>query len=85
VRPCCLAGPIAIANAIKDMEAMTSLNLASNEIDSEGAKHIAEAIKVSVVAVVLVPVLCLSDQWFNCCWLPLSTGYGGGDEPEYQQ
>jgi hypothetical protein len=42
-------GIIAIANAIPDMRAMTSLNLASNRIGSEGAKHVAEAIKVSVL------------------------------------
>jgi hypothetical protein len=44
-----MAGIIDLANAIKDMRAMTSLNLASNMIGSEGAKHIAEAIKVSVL------------------------------------
>jgi hypothetical protein len=33
----------------KDMGAMTSLNLASNMIGSEGAKHVAEALKVSVL------------------------------------
>ena len=42
-------GVIALANAIKDMRARTSLNLASNLIGSEGAKHVAEAIKVSVL------------------------------------
>ena len=42
-------GIIAIANAIPDMGVMTSLNLASNMIGSEGAKHFAEAIKVSVL------------------------------------
>jgi hypothetical protein len=31
---------------------MTSLNLASNGIGSEGAKHVAEAIKVSISAAV---------------------------------
>ena len=34
-------GAIAIANAIKDMRAMTSLNLASNSLGVEGAKIIA--------------------------------------------
>jgi hypothetical protein len=34
-------GIIAIANAIPDMGAMTSLNLASNELGVEGAKVIA--------------------------------------------
>jgi hypothetical protein len=32
---------IAVANAIKDMRAMTDLNLASNELGVEGAKIIA--------------------------------------------
>ena len=40
-------GAIAIANAIKDMGAMTSLNLASNSLCAEGAQIIAEAIKVT--------------------------------------
>jgi hypothetical protein len=43
------SGPAAIADAIKDMGAMTSLNLASNMIGSKGAKHVAEAIKVRVL------------------------------------
>jgi hypothetical protein len=36
-----LSGIIALADAIKDMRAMTSLNLASNELGVEGAKIIA--------------------------------------------
>jgi hypothetical protein len=42
----------------KDKGAMTSLNLASNFINAEGAKHIAGALKVSkyVLAVILVPL-----------------------------
>jgi hypothetical protein len=43
------SGVIALADVISDMGAMTSLNLASNMINSEGAKHVAEAIKVSVL------------------------------------
>jgi hypothetical protein len=35
------AGIFAIANAIPDMRAMASLNLASNDLDVEGAKFIA--------------------------------------------
>jgi hypothetical protein len=34
-------GAIALANTFKDMEAMTSLNLASNGLGAEGAKIIA--------------------------------------------
>jgi hypothetical protein len=44
-----VSGIIAITDAIPDMGAMTSLNLASNLIGSEGAKHVAEALKVSVL------------------------------------
>jgi hypothetical protein len=40
---------IMLAAEIIDNGAMTSLNLASNMIGSEGAKHVAEAIKVSVL------------------------------------
>jgi hypothetical protein len=36
-----ISGAIVIADAIKDMEAMTSLNLASNDLGVEGAKFIA--------------------------------------------
>jgi hypothetical protein len=43
------AGIIALADAISGNGAMTSLNLASNRIGSEGAKHVAKAIKVSVL------------------------------------
>jgi hypothetical protein len=39
-------GIIALANAIPDMGAMTSLNLAENHIRADGAKHIAAAITV---------------------------------------
>jgi hypothetical protein len=51
------AGIIALANAIPNMGTMTSLNLASNMIGSEGAKHVAEAIKVSVM---------LRLFWYQC-------------------
>jgi hypothetical protein len=77
-----ISGISVLAEAIKENGAMTSLNLASNMIGSEGAKLVAEAVKVSAVAVVLVPFLCSSDQWLNCCCLPLSTGYEGHDEPQ---
>jgi hypothetical protein len=40
---------IMLAAEIIDNGAMTSLNLASNMIGSEGAKHVAEAIRVSVL------------------------------------
>jgi hypothetical protein len=52
---------------LQDMGAMTSLHLSNNELGPEGAKHLAEGIKVikRVVAVVLVPFSCLSDHWLN--------------------
>jgi hypothetical protein len=66
---------------------MTSLNLSSNTIGSEGAVHVAEAIKVRncVVAVVLVPKSGSSDHWFNCCCLLLSIEYGGTIISEFEQ
>ena len=39
-------GVIALADVIPDMRALTSLNLASNHLHADGAKIIAEAIKV---------------------------------------
>jgi hypothetical protein len=65
------------------MGAMTSLNLASNSINAEGAKHIAGALKVSkyILVVILLPS-CPSDHYFHCWCLLLSAGHGGDDEPE---
>ena len=40
-------GVIALANALPDIGAMTSLNLASNNLGADGAKIIAGAIKVN--------------------------------------
>jgi Ran GTPase-activating protein (RanGAP) involved in mRNA processing and transport len=70
-----ISGVVALADVIPDMRAMTSLDLSSNEIGSEGAVCVAEAIKVRhcVVAVVFEPNSCRSDHWFNCCCLLLST------------
>jgi hypothetical protein len=42
-----MTGIIALADAINDMGALTSLNLASNELEAEGANIVAEAIKVT--------------------------------------
>jgi hypothetical protein len=42
-------GVIALADAIKDMGALTSLNLSSNDLEAEGAKIVAETIKVIVM------------------------------------
>ena len=64
---------------------MTSLNLASNGLGpAEGAKIVAEAIKVTMCtpAIILVPFSCPSGFSINCCCLLLSAGYGGDDEPE---
>jgi hypothetical protein len=63
----------------KDKGAMTSLNLASNYLHADGAKIIAEAIKVikCAIAVVLAPFSYSSDQWLNCYCLLLSAEYGG--------
>jgi hypothetical protein len=69
-------GLITLADAIKGMKALTSLNLSSNDLKAEGAKIVAEAIKVAncAIAVVLVLIACPSDHWLNCCCLLLSTG-----------
>jgi hypothetical protein len=42
-----MSGVIALADAIKDMGAMTSLDLSRNRLKAEGAKIVAEAIKVT--------------------------------------
>jgi hypothetical protein len=80
-------GGFHLAGVIKDMRAMTSLNLALNRIGSQGATHIAEAIKVSVLLWLFwyQSHAHASDQWSNCCCLPLSAGYEGVDNPRYQQ
>ena len=48
-------GAIALADAIKTNGALTSLNLSRNKLRAEGAKYVAEAIKVNVSAIRLVP------------------------------
>jgi hypothetical protein len=73
-------GLIALVGAIKDMRALTSLNLSSNILKAKGAKILVKAIKVTVrcaIAIVLAQFSCPSDHWLNCCCLLLSTGYGG--------
>jgi hypothetical protein len=68
-----------LAAGISDNVAMTSLNLALNGLGAEGAKIVAEAIKVTMCtpATILVPFSCPSDFSINCCCLLLSPGYGG--------
>jgi hypothetical protein len=63
----------------KDNGAMTSLDLASNNLGAEGAKIVAEAIKVTkcTPVIILVPFPRKSDFSMNCCCLLLSAGYGG--------
>ena len=43
-------GVIALADGIKNNGALTSLNLASNRLKAEGARHVAEVIKEHVSA-----------------------------------
>jgi hypothetical protein len=52
-------GGFHLACVIKDMGAMTSLNVSGNGLDAVGAKYIAEAIKVSKCKK-------MSDHWLNC-------------------
>jgi hypothetical protein len=76
-------GIIALANAIRDNGAMTSLNLANNSIGHRGNMDGIQAISsaVKVLAVILVPFLCPSEISINCWCLLLSAGYEGDDEP----
>jgi hypothetical protein len=69
----------AFSPGLADNGAMTSLNLASNNLYAEGAKIVVEAIKVTkfTLAIILVPFSCPSDFSINCCCLLLSAGYGG--------
>jgi hypothetical protein len=77
------SGVILLADAIKNNGALTSLNLSSNLLEAEGAKIVAEAIKVTnyVIAIILAPFLCPSGHWLNYSCLLLSTGYGGNIHP----
>jgi hypothetical protein len=70
---------IILASELPDKGAMTSLNLASNRLYAEGAKIVAEAIKVTkcTPAIILAPFSSPSDFSINCCCLLLSAGYGG--------
>jgi hypothetical protein len=79
-----MSGVIALADAIPDMRALTSLDLSSNWLRAEGAKIVAEAIKVTMCtpAIIMAPFSCPSDFSINCCCWLLSAGYGGDDEPE---
>jgi hypothetical protein len=63
-----ISGIIAIADVIGD-GAMMSLNLASNGLRSEGAKIVAEAIKVTkcIPAIILAPFSCPANFSINCC------------------
>jgi hypothetical protein len=69
-----MSGVIALADAISDKEAMTSLALASNGLCAEGAKIVAEATKVTMYtpASILTTCPCPSDFSINCCCLLLS-------------
>jgi hypothetical protein len=81
-----VSGVIALADAIPYMEAMTVLNLASNGLGAEGAKFVAEAIKVTMCApaIILASFSCPSDFSVNCCCLLLSAGYEGHNAFGYQ-
>ena len=72
-------GAAILASELPDKGAMTSLHLASNYLRADGAKIIAEAIKVTMCtpAFILVPFSCPSDFSINCCCLLLSAGYEG--------
>jgi Ran GTPase-activating protein (RanGAP) involved in mRNA processing and transport len=67
-----------LAVGIRDNGTLTSLNLSSNDLRVEGAKIVAEAIKVTNCALAVVSaVSCPSDRLLNCCCLLLSTQDNG--------
>jgi hypothetical protein len=70
----------------KDKGAMTSLNLASNNLCAEGAKIVAEAIKVTrcTPAIILVSFSYPSEFSINCCCLLLSAGQWGAIEAYFR-
>jgi hypothetical protein len=78
-------GALVVAEYLRDNGAMTSLNLASNWLYAEGAKIVAEAIKVTkcTPAIIFISFSCPSDFSINCCCLLLSAGYGGIDQARY--
>ena len=76
-----MSGIIILADAIKDMGALSKLSLNGNNLNAEGAKHIAGALKASkyVLAVILEPLSCRSDHYFHCwCLLTCFRLRGGG-------
>jgi hypothetical protein len=62
-------GALVVAGYLDGNRAMTSLNLASNRLYSDGAKIVAEAIKVTspkcTPAIILAPFSCPSDFSIN--------------------
>jgi hypothetical protein len=68
-------GVICIADAIKDMRAMTSLNLAGNKLGAAGIRIVTHALKVTTI--IFHEPDHLNSDWLNCCRLLLSTGFGG--------
>jgi hypothetical protein len=62
-----MSGVITLADTIKDMGTLTSLNLAGNRLLAEGAKIVAEVIAVTkcTPAIILAPVSCV--QVFTRC------------------
>jgi hypothetical protein len=77
----------AFTPGLSDNGALTSLDLSSNSLRAEGAKSVAEAIKVTMCtpAIILVPFSCPSGFSINCCCLLLSPGYGGPIEAYFRR
>jgi hypothetical protein len=61
---------VVLASELPDKGAMTSLDLASNNLRAKGAKIVAEAIKVTMCtpAIILTPFSCPSVFSINCCF-----------------
>jgi hypothetical protein len=72
-----------LAVGLGDNGAVTSLNLALNNLRAGGAKIVTEAIKATkcTPVIILAPFSCPAGFSINCCCLLLSAGYEGDDNP----
>jgi hypothetical protein len=64
-------------SGLVQLSTLSSLNLAGNRINAEGAQHIVDALKASKCVVLVIVVPFSSDHWFNYC----SAGHEGDDKP----
>ena len=64
-------------SGLVQLSTLSSLNLAGNRINAEGAQHIVDALKASKCVVLVIVIPFSSDHWFNFC----SAGHEGDDKP----